>query len=33
MCAHLRLLNHIAQTLAAMEGGEGEGEGEPVHRH
>jgi hypothetical protein len=34
LCApHLRLLNHIAEALAALEAGEGEGEGEPVHRH
>jgi hypothetical protein len=34
LCApHLRLLNHIAQTLAALENGQGESEGEPAHRH
>jgi hypothetical protein len=34
LCApHLRLLNHIAETLAAFEAGEGEGAREPAHRH
>jgi hypothetical protein len=34
LCApHLRLLNHIAEALAALEAGEGEGEGKPAHRH
>jgi hypothetical protein len=34
LCApHLRLLNHIAQAIAAFEAGEAEGAGEPAHRH
>ena len=34
LCApHLRLLNHIAETLAALEAGEREGAAEPAHRH
>ena len=34
LCApHLRLLNHIAETLAAFEAGDREGESEPAHRH
>ena len=34
LCApHLRLLNHIAEALAALEAGEGEGADEPAHRH
>jgi hypothetical protein len=34
LCApHLRLLNHIAETLAAFEAPQGEGAREAAHRH
>ena len=34
LCApHLMLLDHIAEVLAALEDGEGEGAARPVHRH